>query len=144
MERPRSRFTCLLAAYEYWQTYSAESHRVACDCLKASAPMEPQSALVYANLAFIELEGYRTGFSATSGLSQLDEATAAAQQAIRLKPQSSRAQQALMATLFARGSSEAGMEAGEKALRANPYDSDIAAYVGVRRIATGDIDAGMT
>jgi TolB-like protein len=140
---PRTRFGCLLAAYEYWQSLRPRDHVVARDCLEATAAAQPPSALVYANLASMELESYRLGLNARTGAPPLARGFMAAQQAVKLKPQSARSQDALMGALFARNMFDAGLEAGEAAMRANPYDSNIVANLGARKIANGDVDAGL-
>jgi tetratricopeptide (TPR) repeat protein len=142
-QHPQTRLACLLAAYEYWQTYAAADLSRARDCLEAAAAMAPPSTLVYANLAFINVEEHRTGFDKRPDKPPLERARAAAQEAVRIKPQSGRAEQAMLAVLFSLGQFEEGLKAGERAIEANPYDSDIIATVGARRIAAGDVDAGM-
>jgi hypothetical protein len=49
----------------------------------------------------------------------------------------------LFAALFARHDVAAAFAAGEKALLFNPYDMRIVGAYGVRKIAVGEIDAGM-
>lgn len=137
-----SRFGCLLLVQDFWNSYTEASHRRARDCLEAVLQANPGFSLALANLAFMEVEGYRANLDRRPGEPPLDRALAAVRKALTLRPESSRAREALMSVLFSRGDFDDAFAAGDDAMRANPFDPVIMADIGARKIQVGAVDAG--
>jgi hypothetical protein len=133
---------CVLIAFEYWRISSRAAHGSARDCLLEMVRSGRAGTGHFAQLAYLHLEEYRHGYNPMAG-DPVERAQDAAERAVRLGPDSARARQALMATRFSRRQFDEAFEAGTEAMRLNPFDMDILADVGARRIQRGDIATGL-
>jgi tetratricopeptide (TPR) repeat protein/TolB-like protein len=137
------RYGCLLDAQEYWRAYDPGQHNTIRGCLERETALDPSFAAGLAALATIYLREFYNGPSTRRADSPaLDRALALAQRAVALKPESSRAQQALLDIHFARGEIASALAAGEKAMALNPHDMYILADYAMRLVALGEVEKG--
>lgn len=138
-----AQYRCLLDAFDYWRSFAPQQHLRARGCLEHATETNPGFALGYAALAPLILEEYRNGVNVTAGQPPaLQRALQAARRAVELKPGSARAHQALADVQFARGDYPLAIEAGERALKLNPYDPAILAGYGGMLVSLGEQDRG--
>jgi tetratricopeptide (TPR) repeat protein len=138
-----ARYGCLLDAQEYWRAYDPALHNGIRDCLERETALDPSFAAGLAALATIYLREFYSGPSTRRSESPaLDRALAMAQHAVALKPESARAQQALLDIHFARGEIASALSAGEKAMELNPYDMYVLADYALRLVALGEVEKG--
>lgn len=133
------RTRCVVQAYEYWDDPGAAAHGRVRDCLEKAAEAQP-SAVVLAALTSFYLDEHRVGFNPRPD--PIDRALRTAWRAVELAPESPRANQALMAALWAVNDAEQALQRGRRALDLNPYDSDIAADLGSRLVQAGRYGEG--
>lgn len=124
---------CIYLSIDVRRTMKPQDHLEARKCLEELVERDPSFYPAWIQLAFLTLGEYTSGLNPQPG-SPLERALSAALTAVRLAPSSARAQQAMMAALFARGAIEEAIKAGREALSRNPYDSDIMASLGARYI----------
>ena len=125
--------SCIFQALDFRRTQKAEDHLAARTCLEGVLERDPSFHPAWSQLAFLIIDEYTSGLNPQPGL-PLDRALGAALNAVRLSPSSARAQQAMMAVLFARGQIEEALTAGRDALARNPFDPDIMAGLGARLV----------
>ena len=137
------RYRCLLAAYDYWRTYSATQHAAVRACLERVTEADPSFAAGFAALAEIILQEHRQRLNVRPGdAPALDRAMRAARRAVELKPGSAYAYQALMDVHFRRGEFALALEAGEKGVTLNPYHPHVLGCYGARLVALGQVEKG--
>jgi hypothetical protein len=124
---------CLFDAVEVRRTMKPQDHLAARDCIGRLLEQDRNFHPAWSQLALLILDEHASGLNPLPG-PPLDRALGAALNAARLAPSSARAQQVMMDVLFARGETEDALEAGRKALAANPYDPEIMADFGARLV----------
>jgi tetratricopeptide (TPR) repeat protein len=124
---------CVFRALDFRRTQKAEDHLAARTCLEGVLERDPTFQPAWSQLAFLILDEYTSDLNPHAG-APLDRALGAALNAVRLSPSSARAQQAMMAVLFARGQTEEALTAGREAMARNPFDPDIMAGLGARLV----------
>jgi TolB-like protein len=138
------RYRCLLEAIESFRSFDAKQASGARACLEQFTSLDPTFALGWTYMAALYLrESLYGDGTRPDDLPPLERALRAARRGVELNPASARAHEMLFAALFARHDVAAAFAAGEKALLFNPYDMRIVGAYGVRKIAVGEIDAGM-
>jgi tetratricopeptide (TPR) repeat protein len=138
-----ARYACLLEAQEFWRAYDPALHDGVRACLTRETSLDPSFAAGWAALATIYLREFYSGPSTRRSESPaLDRALEIAQHAVALKPESARAQQALLDIHFARGEFASALSAGEKAMELNPYDMYVLADYALRLVALGEVEKG--
>jgi len=138
------RYRCLLETIESFRSFAPEQTAAARDCLEELTALDPAFALGWTFLSTIHLREHLYGFnSKPEDVSPLERALRVARRGVELNPASARAHEMLFAVLFARHDVAAAFAAGEKAMALNRYDMRIVGAYGARKIAVGEIDAGM-
>jgi Tfp pilus assembly protein PilF len=138
------RYACVLKMLGYLQGLDAGEYARARSCLERMTRLDPNFAIGFAWLAWIYIREYQyEGFDHPGDPPALDRALKAAQRAVSLQPQSTRAHEALLGVYFARGDVVAAFTAGETALSLNPLDPGIRIVYGIRLIAVGQYDRGI-
>ncbi len=137
------RYRCLIDSYDFWRSYDAGLHARVRDCLERVTADDPTFAAGFAALAEIALQEHRRGLNLRSGdAPALDRALQAARRAVEVRPGSAHAHQALMDTLFFRGEYASALDAGDKAVKLNPYHPSVLGCYGARLIALGEVEKG--
>ena len=137
------RYRCLIDSYDFWRSYDLGQHARVRDCLERVTVADPSFAAGFAALAEITLQEHRRGYSPRPGdAPPLDRALQAARRAVEVRPGSAHAHQALMDTLFFRGEYALALDAGDKAVKLNPYHPSVLGCYGARLIALGEIERG--
>jgi tetratricopeptide (TPR) repeat protein len=135
------RYRCLIGAIEYWRAFDRAKRAGVPPCLEQVTVIDPTFAIGFATRALLMLrEYYEADENDANAL--LDQALAAAQRAVNLKPHSARAHQALMSALFARGRIKAALAEGERAIALNPYDMSVLHAYAMRLIVSGQVEKG--
>jgi Tfp pilus assembly protein PilF len=138
------RYACLLTMQEYLQGLDARQYAQARNCLERVTRLDPNFAIGFARLAWIYIREHQYEGSAHPGdPPALDRALKAAQRAVSLKPQSSRAHEALLGAYFARREFAAAFTEGDTALSLNPFDPGVRIVYGIRLVAAGQYDRGI-
>jgi adenylate cyclase len=138
------RYRCLLDAIESFRSFDPQQASIARACLERLTSLDPTFALGWTYLAPLYLRDHLYGaVGRADELPALDRALRAARRGVELNPASARAHEMLFAVLFARRDVAAAFAAGEKAMLLNRYDMRIAGTFGARKIAVGEVDAGM-
>jgi tetratricopeptide (TPR) repeat protein len=134
------RYRCLLDAFEFWRGFDRSKSAAARECLKRVTALDPTFADGFALLSLLTLrDHYEPG---SGGADPTDTALVAARRAVDLRPQSARARQALMSTLYARGQIDSALAEGEKMIALNPYDMMVVLALGTRLVLSGQVERG--
>lgn len=137
------RYRCLIDSYDFWRSYDAGQHARVRDCLERTTAADPSFSAGFAALAEIALQEHRRGLNPRPGEAPaLDRALQAARRAVETRPGSAHAHQALMDTLFFRGEYALALDAGDKAVKLNPYHPSVLGCYGARLIALGEVEKG--
>jgi Tfp pilus assembly protein PilF len=131
---------CLVDTFDYWRRPSREAHLQARECLAAAVERAPRSALAQAHLSRITLEEARVGYN--PGPDPIGRAWAQAREAVALRPESARANQALMQALFLKGDVDGALESGRRAVELSPGDADVRASFASRLVQAGRFEEG--
>jgi adenylate cyclase len=131
-------YACTLRFYVYRAELSPEQHALIRACLEQAVARFPRYATAWAMLSLIDLDEDRFAFNPDpGGPAPIERALAAARRATELDAHSARALQALMMALFFHGDVEEAIGVGERALAANPNDSEFLSEFGLRVALTG-------
>jgi TolB-like protein len=138
------RYRCVLDTIETFRSFDSYQNAQARACLEQFTALDPTFAPGWSYLAAIYLREYLYGFEAHAGdAPPLERALRAAQRGVELNPAGSRAYEMLCVALFAHRDIAAAFAAGDKAINLNKYDMRTLGSYGARKIAAGEIDAGM-
>ncbi|MEL7272138.1 MAG: hypothetical protein AAGK33_01755 [Pseudomonadota bacterium] len=141
----RQKLACTLATYQYFSSKSDEGHRLARQCAEELRDAGSRLPAVYAVLTFLYLDEYREGRNADeSDAAILRRAEEAARKAVEVGPQSARAQQALFNYYRVTGNVENARKTGQRALKLNPYDTDVIGNYAAWLIGIGQFEEGRT
>lgn len=135
-------FSCVIGTFNYWRSFTPETHAEQKACLEALTARYPAYALAHAQLANIYVTEAEFGFNPAPGSAALDRAVKASALAVQLAPTSARAMQSLQYTYYATGEIERAIQAGNSAMALNPLDTDIRASQGQVLIAAGRYQLG--
>ncbi len=135
--KPRPELDCIIQGYQYFSTESDEKHALARNCAEALVEQGTKLPVVHALLTFLYLDEFREGRNRRDR-DAVEAAQRSARRAIELGPRSARAHQAMFAVRKVQGDFKAAREAAEKALRLNPYDTDIMGDYAAWLISVGD------
>lgn len=137
-------YRCILQTYDYRAQLSKEGHAETRSCLEQAVEIDPSYADAWAALALIHVDEERFDFNRpVDAGAPLDDALAAALQAVKLNPGSALAHHALSEVLFFRGEIEASFAESERSLELNPNNADAMAIYGLRLTMTGSQERGM-
>lgn len=134
----QNRRACILLTYEVWRQFDAARERMVVRCLSQAVAADLSDGLTLALLAYSEVIAYREGRSFDGEGASLQRAQQRANDAVSRAPYSSMSASALFGALKLGGNAEAAIVAGERALRLNPFNTDIMADVGAFMISAGD------
>jgi TolB-like protein len=138
------RYRCLLDTIESFRSFDLDQTAKARTCLTRLTALDPAFALGWTYLAPIYLREYYYGVGTGGGdLPPLQRALRAAQRGVELNPAGARAHEMLFAALFAERDLPAAFAVGTKAMSLNKYDMRTVGAYGTRKIAVGEIEAGM-
>ena len=121
-------YFCTLRTYIYRNAPTPEAHGEARDCLKQTVTRHPAYATAWALLALADVDEIRYGFNRESNPGE--RALDAAQRAVRLDPENTRALQALATAFFFTHDPSGAFEASERALALNSNDSELLGQLG--------------
>lgn len=131
-------YACTLRFYVYRAGPTPSSHARIRACLERTVERFPGNATAWAMLSLLALDEDRFGFNRRRGPPDpITRALQAAQRAVDLDADNARALQALMMALFFRGEVEEASRIGERALAANPNDSELLSEFGLRLAMAG-------
>jgi PAS domain S-box-containing protein len=136
------RYSCLLDALEYWQTFDLDAHFGVRGCLERMIELDPSFAAGFAALEMVYIREYYNNLALPGDSPPLDRALRAAQRAVALKPQSAWAHAALLGSYYARGQIAASLAEGETALSLNPFDPFVVSSYGIRLVGAGQVEKG--
>lgn len=139
--KPRPALKCIIQGYQYFSTESDEKHAAARNCAEALVEQGTKLPVVHALLTFLYLDEFREGRNRRDR-DPVEAAQRSARRAIELGPRSARAHQAMFAVRKVQGDFKAARKAAEKALRLNPYDTDIMGDYAAWLISVGDNSKG--
>ncbi len=137
------RYRVLIAAGEAFRSFDKAAYEPVHRELERLIALDPGFAAGFSYLAVVYTVEYVHGVGDPEDVTALDRALTAARRGVELKPQSALAYQILFIVLFARGETEAGCAAAEKAVSLNPCDVAMRADYGGRLIFAGELDRGM-
>jgi adenylate cyclase len=136
-------YACTLRFYVYRAELSPEQHALVRTCLEEAVARFPSYATAWAMLSLVDLDEDRFAFNLEPGKpAPIERALVAARRAVELDAHSARALQALMMALFFHRDVEEAIGVGERALAANPSDSELLSEFGLRIAMTGQWQRG--
>jgi adenylate cyclase len=133
-------YECVLLAHHFADTFIAETHLAARDCLEEAIKAEPEYVDAWAWLATIYNFGYGMGFN--PGPDYLDLGFEAAQQAIRIDATSQMAHYAMALSHFVRHELDEFEEEAETAIALNPNNAEVLAELAEKIAFMGQWDRG--
>jgi TolB-like protein len=137
-------YACTLAYYSYRKSMDAKSHIAARDCLQRATERFPTSATSWALLSLIYLDEmrfrYKLGVSPPADAAAL--AAHAAERAVSIAPNNSRALQAVMLVNFFNNDIDEALKAGAAAYAKNANDTEVAGEYGLRLAMSGKWQSG--
>ena len=136
-------FGCIILAYNYFKTPSAQAHAAARGCLEHSVAEHPDFAPGFAALAYLMVDTYLDGVDARPGENPLGVAIQMAQRAVDLAPQKARAHAATFLTRFFDKRFDDAFDSADRALALNPYATDTPARIGAAYVLRGNFDKGI-
>ncbi|WFU51147.1 hypothetical protein [Sinorhizobium terangae] len=137
-------YDCILRAYAYRRTFSAELYAPALKCLEESVRRDPQYAAAWAMLGWLHLDAARFDWAPEGRWeAEFEQAFRAAEHAVALDPTSALALQALSSINYYAGRHDEAERIQRKALKLNPNDPDTLAQLGWRLAARGKWDEGI-
>jgi len=130
----------VLRTFTYFARITPEEHAAVRNILERSVREAPDHADTWAMLSMIYRGEFAQGFNA--GLDPLDRALAAAQHAVELAPTHALGHYALATVYFFRKEMIPFGVESERALKLNPLDASVKAYLGLLIAASGEWDRG--
>jgi tetratricopeptide (TPR) repeat protein len=137
-------YHCMLEAGDYLRSFAVARHAGARACLEEAVAADPGFASGFATLARVYLREHQFGIPGRSDdTPPLGRATAAAERAIAINPNSARAQFVMFDICAAKGDLAGVRRHGEMAVALNPNDQSVVFHYGLQLIMMGDVDAGL-
>ncbi len=138
------RYRCILETADAIRSFDPVTYERGRECLERLTVSDPGFAVGFAFLALI----YNRDFAQEYGERRrdpqaLDKALKAAQRAIELQPEDSRAYLALFVVRYSRREFAAAFAAAERTMALNKYDTLALGEYGGRLILTGQVDKGL-
>jgi TolB-like protein len=137
------RRACLIEVIEYWRKFNPVQHEGVRQCLERMVAEDPNYAQGYSGLALVYLRDFYLDIVHPGEPPALDRALQFALHAAELKPDSARSLEILFVVWFTRGEMDQAFAAADRAIAANPYDTNLLAEYGARLVAMGQLDRGM-
>ncbi|MEP3430184.1 MAG: hypothetical protein ABJN98_15975 [Roseibium sp.] len=133
-------YKCVLAGYEYRQTFSANKHFEVRECLEMATAQEPEYARAWALLAYVVIDEVRVFHN--SRPNAVARAMQAAETAVRLDPNDPYSFQALSVAQFISGSIDDALKSAQTAVDLNPHNKEALWQLGYRHWLSGDYAKG--
>lgn len=111
-------------------------------CLRVTLDRNPRDPATLAALSLVRFGDWQPQQGTKAGKQAFDEARALAGRAYQTGTVSAAAMFAMARSNFYSGNCQGGMTVGEAARRLNPYDADIAGFLGMFKVACGQMGDG--
>ncbi|MEP5088353.1 MAG: tetratricopeptide repeat protein, partial [Paracoccaceae bacterium] len=133
-------YKCVLAGYEYRQTFSENKHLKVRECLETATAQEPDYARAWALLAYVVIDEARVFYNTRPNA--VARAMQAAETAVRLDPKDPYSFQALSVAQFISGSIDDALKSAQTAVDLNPHNKEALWQLGYRHWLSGDYAKG--
>jgi adenylate cyclase len=134
-------YECVLRASEYVRSFDETLRANAQACLERTVAGDPKDALAWAWLGELYLHDYKRGIDPPPGL--IERALDAANRAVRLAPDDSRAFMAQANAHYYSGNFDAFVVSANRAIDLNPYSPDVLGRLGHRFAYGGQWERGL-
>lgn len=135
-------YDCVLLSYWFYETFAADAHKRAKDCLRRAVKIDPSYALAWSRLAFMYIEEKKYGYNAEPR--PLERALRAARKAVSLDPRNPDGFYALaMVYYMTEADFDAFQSFAEKAISLNPNDAWVLADLGTWTAYSGEWTRGL-
>lgn len=111
-------------------------------CLRATLVDNPRDPAALAAMSLLRFGDWQPQRGTPAGQEAYAEARSFAQRAYQTGSGSAVAMFAMARSNFYAGNCPGGIAVGESAVRLNPYDADVAGFLGMFKIACGQVEAG--
>ena len=135
-------FPCLAQFNRMRQMRSATAARQIDACLRATLDRAPNDPVALTALSLVRFGDWQPRRNTPEGAAAFSEARALAQRAYENGPGSSAGLFAMSRANFYASNCPAGLALGDGAARLNPYDADIAGFLGLFKLACGQAEEG--
>ncbi|ALC11190.1 hypothetical protein [Sphingopyxis sp. 113P3] len=135
-------FPCLAQFNRIRQMRDPASVQQVSGCLRASLDASPRDPVLLNALSLLRFGDWQPQRAGAAGKAALDEARRLAERAYRSAPASSAGLFAMARAHFYAGNCAAGMPMGDAAVELNPYDPDLAGFLGLFKASCGDPEGG--
>jgi tetratricopeptide (TPR) repeat protein len=136
-------YRCILLSYAYYDSFAAEAHKAARDCLEGAIAVVNSDALAWARLGAMYFEEHKYGHNPRPGRDPLTDARDAAQRAIEIDPGMADGYYVLaLVYYYIEEDFDSFRETANKAIAKNPYNGWIIGDLGVWNFYSGDWDRG--
>lgn len=135
-------FPCLAQFNRVRQMRSATAAKQIDACLRATLDRTPNDPVALSALSLVRFGDWQPRRNTPEGAAAFAEARALAQRAYENGPGSSAGLFAMSRANFYAGNCPAGLALGDGAMRLNPYDADIAGFLGLFKLACGQAEEG--
>jgi adenylate cyclase len=137
-------YYCVLLSYEYYDTFSAQVHKEARDCLLDAVERVPTYAVAWARLGAMYFEEHKYGHNPRPDRDPLKDARDTAQESIELDQQIAEGYYVLaLVYYYTEADFDSFRETANKAVAFNPYNGWIVADLGVWTFYSGEWELGM-
>jgi TolB-like protein/tetratricopeptide (TPR) repeat protein len=136
-------YVCVLRAYEYRRSFLREQFDPVLKCLKEAVRRDPDYSDAWAMLGWLHLDAGRIPYVGFNTQDEYHEALQAANEAIRLTPNSILALKVVSAVQHYLGHYDESERLARKALAINPYDPETLAQLGWRLAVRGKFEEGV-
>lgn len=135
-------FPCLAQFNRIRQMRDPATARQVGECLSASLDEAPRDPVLLSALSLLRFGDWQPRQGSAAGKAALAEARRLAERAYRSAPASSAGLFAMARAHFYAGNCAAGMPMGDAAAALNPYDPDLAGFLGLFKASCGDQEGG--
>ncbi|ABF52002.1 tetratricopeptide repeat protein [Sphingopyxis alaskensis] len=135
-------YPCLAQFNRLRQMRDAATAKRVVSCLRAMIKADPRDPVALAALSLVRFGDWQPQRGTPAGREAFAEARALALRAYREDPDSSVGQFAMARANFYAGDCAAGIAMGDSARALNPYDADMAGFLGLFKLACDHADEG--
>ena len=135
-------FPCLAQFNRIRQMRDPATARQVGECLSASLDEAPRDPVLLSALSLLRFGDWQPRQGSAAGKAALAEARRLSERAYRSAPASSAGLFAMARAHFYAGNCAAGMPMGDAAVALNPYDPDLAGFLGLFKASCGDQEGG--
>ncbi len=112
------------------------------DCLRATIKLDPLDSTALAALSLVRFGDWQPARTTPAGREAFAEARSLALRAYRENPNSPVSQFAIARASFYAGDCAGGMTMGDAAAASNPFDADVAGFLGLFKLSCGRAEEG--